>query len=246
MKHKQGISVLILAGLMLILYVADKYYFSRRPILYPNFGIRIPAGYNAHGIDVSRYQKNIDWELVKNMTDKGQRISFAIVKATEGHNNIDPKFTRNWENLKEAKVLRGAYLYFHPNRDGKRQADYFMETVELLPGDLPPVVDIEETNRMSKAKVQKALKECLEALEKRYEVKPMIYSSVDFYEQYLGDDFNEYPLWAAHYEQVHEPRIGRDWIIWQHNCQGHVNGIDAEVDFNVVNGSLYELKKLCL
>ena len=62
----------------------------------------------------------------------------------------------------------------------------------------------------------------------------------------LGNDFNQYPFWAAHYEQVHEPRTNRAWTIWQHNCKGRVNGIDAEVDFNVVNGSLYALKGLCL
>lgn len=246
MNRKQRISLIILVSLFVLLYVADKFYFSRQPVLYPNFGIRIPAGYTTHGIDVSRYQKSIDWELVKNMSDKGQRISFAIIKATEGVCLEDPRFEDNWKGIQEVHLLRGAYLYFHPHKNGKTQAEFFHKQVELLGGDLPPIVDIEETKGASKDKLKKNLQDCLNALEEAYGVKPMIYSSVDFYERYLGNDFNQYPFWAAHYEQVHEPRTNRAWTIWQHNCKGRVNGIDAEVDFNVVNGSLYALKGLCL
>lgn len=246
MNRKQRISIIILAALFAMLYLADHFYFSRRPVMYPNFGITIPAGYTTHGIDVSRYQKHIDWQLVKTMTDKGQRISFAIIKATEGVCLEDPRFDENWKEIEEVHLLRGAYLYFHPNKNGKTQADFFHKQVDLQGGDLPPVVDIEETRGASKDKIKQNLQACLDALEEAYGVKPMIYSGVDFYEKYLGEDFNDYPFWAAHYEQVHEPRTSRHWTIWQHNCRGRVNGIDAEVDFNVVNGSLYSLKSLCL
>jgi lysozyme len=86
----------------------------------------------------------------------------------------------------------------------------------------------------------------LDELEKKYKKKPIIYASVSFYDQYLGDDFNGYPFWAAHYEKLNEPRTKRDWLIWQHNCKGRCNGIDAEVDFNVVNGSIFALRDICL
>jgi lysozyme len=158
----------------------------------------------------------------------------------------DPKFDQNWDCLEDVKLMRGAYLYFHPNRNGKAQAEFFKKQVDLSGGDLPPIVDIEETKGASKEKIKKNLQECLDALEEAYGAKPMIYSSVDFYTHYLGEPFDDYPFWAAHYEQDNEPRTKRSWTIWQHNCKGHVNGIDAEVDFNVVNGSLYTLKGLCL
>lgn len=246
MTRSQRISIFILILLLGLFYLADRFYFSRRPVLYPNFGIRIPAGYTTHGIDVSRYQKKIDWELVQAMEDKGHRISFAIMKASEGLYRTDPTFDDNWDGAKEVNLMRGAYLYFHPNRSGKAQAELFIRQVHLETGDLPPVVDIEERMGASKEKMQRNLKECLETLEAKYGIKPMIYSNVDFYARYLGDSFNDYPFWAAHYDQTHEPRTQRDWIIWQHNCRGHVNGISAEVDFNVVNGSMLQLKKLCL
>jgi len=235
-----------LGFLVVTAVVIDRFFIPAKPVLYPNFGISIPAGYATHGIDVSRYQKCIDWELVSSMRDRGQRISFAIAKATEGTNLKDRCFDQNWKGMKKHQILRGAYLYFHPNKNGKAQADYFISNVKLESGDLPPVIDIEEANRMSDKNIQNALKECADVLEKKYGSKPIIYTNVDFYENRLGDMFGDYPLWAAHYEQCEAPRVKRKWTLWQHNCKGRVNGIGAEVDFNVVNGNLFALKDLCL
>lgn len=243
-RFKHGFFLVVF--LLLAIIVADRFFIPKKPVLYPNFGIEIPAGYATHGIDVSRYQKCIDWELVGKMRDRGQRISFAIAKATEGANMVDPCFKENWKGMKENDLLRGAYLYFHPNRSGKDQANYFLSKVSLEEGDLPPVIDIEETNRMKDAAIQKSLKECVDVLEAKYKKKPIIYSNVDFYEAHLNGVFDEYPLWAAHYEQCEAPRVKRNWVLWQHNCKGHVNGIAAEVDFNVVNGNLFTLRDLCL
>jgi lysozyme len=237
-----GFFLLFMVGL----YIADRFYFAKKPIIYANFGISIPAGYTTHGIDVSRYQKDIDWDLVSKMTDQGQHLSFAIVKATEGTNLVDNYFSCNWKALQNKSLIRGAYLYFHANKSGKSQAEYFISKVTLEEGDLPPIVDIEERFGMPDVKLRNALQECLNTLEKKYKHKPLIYSNVDFYEKRLGTQFDEYPYWAAHYEQVSEPRIQRKWLMWQHNCKGHVNGIAADVDFNVVNGSLFTLSDLCL
>jgi Lyzozyme M1 (1,4-beta-N-acetylmuramidase) len=214
--------------------------------LYPNFGIRIPAGYNTHGIDVSRYQEKIDWNLVSQMEDRGQRLSFVIIKATEGTNLKDPYFERNWKETKKHELLRGAYLYFHPGKSPREQAEYFIKQVPKVSGDMAPVIDIEETNRKPKEAIKESLKVCANILENHYGVKPIIYSNVDFYTQYLSPDFDIYPFWAAHYLQSSAPRIGRDWLIWQHSDKGRVNGISARVDFNVVNGTLNRLKQYCI
>ncbi len=244
-KESKLVYILILA-LLVGFYIFNKFYLSKRPIVYSNFGIAIPAGYNTHGIDVSRHQKEVDWNLVSKMRDKGQKISFAIMKATDGTYFTDRYFKTNWKNIKDYQLIRGAYLYFHPNISGKSQASYFISKVDLQSGDLPPVVDIEEVNGKSKMEIKKSLQECLDELEEKYDTKPIIYASVSFYDQYLGDDFNDYPFWAAHYEKSSEPRTKRDWLIWQHNCKGRCNGIDAEVDFNVVNGSIFTLRDICL
>lgn len=246
MKQKNKIAFVVIAiSTLALLFFFEKYY-SYQTIIYPNFGISIPAGYTTHGIDVSRYQRKIEWEDVVQMRDKGQRISFAIAKCTEGTTILDPTFKHNWKQMKEHNLMRGSYLYFHPNRKPTEQAYFFIKHSELEAGDLPPVVDIEERHGMSAEKIRKALKECMDVLEKKYNAKPIIYTGADFYEQHLGEEFDEYPLWVAHYEQANAPRIKRKWMMWQHNCKGRVNGIRGEVDFNVVNGNLALLQSLCL
>jgi lysozyme len=246
MKKRLRYTIYSIGFLLFTLVVVDRFFIKKKTVLYPNFGIKIPAGYATHGIDVSRYQQGIDWGLVSKMRDRGQRISFAIAKATEGTNRTDGCFNQNWKGMKKHGILRGAYLYFHPNKSGKVQANYFISKVKLESGDLPPVIDIEESNHMSDKNIQKSLKECADLLEHNYGKKPIIYTNVDFYADKLGEAFDEYPLWAAHYEQCNAPRVNRKWTLWQHNCKGHVNGIRSEVDFNVVNGNLFSLKNLCL
>jgi lysozyme len=246
MKRKNKIVfIAITLTTLLTLFVYEKYFFNKT-IIYPDFGISIPAGYNTHGIDVSRYQHKINWEDVSNMRDQGQRISFAIAKCTEGSTIIDPFFKKNWKKIKENNLLRGSYLYFHPNRKPKEQAEFFIKHADLTTGDLPPVIDIEEAHGLSNGKIREALMICIETLEKKYNTKPIIYTGADFYKNKLGESFDEYPLWVAHYEQAVAPHISRKWIIWQHNCKGRVNGIRGDVDFNVFNGSLSALRSLCL
>lgn len=219
---------------------------SKQLITYPSFGIKIPTGYEIHGIDVSRYQKEIDWEQVVKMRDKGQKISFAIIKSTEGITLKDPKFDYNWKKSKENNIIRGSYFYFHVNRDPERQAQFFIENTKLIAGDLPPIIDIEKSHGMSADKIKEALKKCIYILEKKYNQKPIIYTGANFYETFLGNEFSNYPLWVAHYEQPYAPRINRNWSIWQHNEKGRVNGIRGHVDFNVFNGSHSALIALCL
>lgn len=240
------IRVAVFAGIIAFAVLIQKIFFQSAPVIYRNFGIPIPAGYSTHGIDVSRYQRKIDWEMVAQMRDRGQKISFAIIKATEGVRLKDPHFDRNWREIEKVPLIRGAYLYFKPSKDGQEQADFFIRHVSLKKGDLPPVVDIEETNRTTSPKIRKRLRDCLLALQAHYGVKPMIYTNVHFYRQHLGEEFHVYPLWAAHYEKAKMPRIEREWTIWQHSCKGHVSGIKTEVDFNVVNGSISALQELCL
>ena len=133
-------------------------------------------------------------------------------------------------------MLRGAYHFFIGSKDGKMQAENFISNVELEPGDLPPVLDVEQLNGASRDELKKGVKKWLEVAEDYYHVRPVIYTNVDFYNRNLGDEFDEYPLWVAHYYQMEQPRIRRGWVLWQHSDEGRVNGILSKVDFNVFNG----------
>ena len=88
----------------------------------------------AQGLDVSHYQGNVNWAEVKQAG-----MSFAYAKATEGASSVDSEFKTNWQNLKAAGLLRGAYHFFDAGVDGTSQASHFLQNVQLEAGDLPPV-----------------------------------------------------------------------------------------------------------
>jgi lysozyme len=213
---------------------------------YPGFGIALPIDYEIHGIDVSHHQSIISWEEVKKMEVKDVKLGFAIMKATEGVSRVDWQFRRNWRKSKDAGITRGAYHFFLATKSGVQQAQNFIRTVQLEPGDLPPVLDVEETYGVRKEDVNKRVKEFLQTVESHYGVKPIIYTNVDFYDRVLGETYDDYPLWVAHYIQRNRPRIQRNWIMWQHSEKGRVNGITTPVDFNVFSEDSLAFKELLL
>lgn len=236
------------AVLIMFCFVAYDWWQERRShfIRYPEFGIEIPTNYSIHGIDVSKYQDVIDWSSVKDMKVGSVQMSFAFIKATEGLGNEDAYFQRNWKKTKDAGLARGAYHFFLATKSGKAQAENFINSVELMPGDMPPVLDIEQTYGVSPEKLRARAKEWLQTIQDHYHVMPIIYTNVDFYKQYLKDDFDGYPLWIAHYLQRERPSIYRDWAFWQHSEAGRVNGILTRVDFDVFNGDSAEFRKLLI
>ncbi|TAD82820.1 MAG: glycoside hydrolase family 25 protein [Bacteroidetes bacterium] len=213
---------------------------------YPGFGISLPNNYAIHGIDVSRYQQRINWSLVKKMADGGVAIGFAFVKATEGSQLTDAQFARNWQKTKAVGMPRGAYLFFRAGKGGPTQASYFIKQVNLLPGDLPPVVDIETLNNETPETMRQELTECLQTLQRHYGVAPILYSNATFYNTHLQGQFEQYPLWVAHYFEQRRPRVSRPWQFWQHSENGRVNGISGNVDFNVFSGDSAAFKALLL
>src|ERR1700737_3115624 len=107
-----------------------------------------------YGIDVSHHNGVIDWPRAATLG-----VTFAFAKATEGcdrsHSSYtDRTFATNWQAMRDAGVIRGAYHFIglpldttprsQWTGDLHRQIDHFLETVgPLAPGDLPPVLDLE-------------------------------------------------------------------------------------------------------
>jgi lysozyme len=213
-------------------------------VRYEEFGIDMPVNYSIHGIDISKFQGKINWMAVRQMQVENIRISFAFIKATEGISRQDATFARNWEKAGESGIIRGAYHFFYSTRDPLKQVINFKNVVDLKSGDLPPVLDIEVHNNQPPAVIRSTARIWLEEMEKAYGVKPIIYTNIHFYETYLGKEFDEYPLWVAHYYQKDKPRSKRNWVFWQHSDIGRVNGIRTTVDFNVFRGDSADLAKL--
>lgn len=236
---------------VIICLVAAAYYWNKyqkiehaKFVRYPAFGIELPGNYPIHGIDISKYQGYIDWPSVKKMKVEDIKIGFAFMKATEGLGNVDKQFKRNWKNAAKAGVPRGAYHFFLATKSGKEQAKNFIKAVELKTGDLPPVLDVEQLYGVRPSAMRKQMQEWLTIVEDHYKVKPIIYTYVNFYSTHLTGQFDDYPLWAAHYIEKDRPRISRKWIFWQHNERGRVNGITQPVDFNVFNGDSADFELL--
>lgn len=206
-----------------------------------------PLGYNIHGIDLSHYQSDVRWNKLKAIDQLGDTIQFrfAFIKATEGLLIEDVMFDEHWENAKAHHIARGAYHYFLPDRSPKLQAVNYFTSVKIEKGDLPPVVDIEETKGKSKTEIVQGLKEFLTSLEAKYRMKPIIYSNLNFIEDYLADDFKAYPFWIAHYYQEKiTPIEGIQFLFWQHSDRSDLLGINGNTDANVFMGSEYAFKKL--
>lgn len=238
-------AILLAVTASVFYYIADDD-FEPDFVRYKEFGIFIPVNYPIHGIDVSRYQKEISWRHVAEMKVENIAVGFAFMKATEGTRLIDVQFNRNMAAAKKAGIKRGAYHYFIGSVSGKEQAAHFMNTVALTTGDLPPVLDAEQIHGASVRDYQQRIADWLTAVEKRYGVRPIIYSNADFYTKFLAGKFDEYPLWVAHYYVRDRPRIERPWAFWQHNEKGTVSGIRAKVDFNVFNGDSAAFQELLI
>ncbi|EJX08534.1 glycosyl hydrolase family 25 [gut metagenome] len=244
---------LIAVGIVLLFSFAF-YWLCIRPYAYrwkPCYGMKwygvcMPGNYQIHGVDMSHYQGMVDWELLAQNRFTSYPLHFIFLKATEGGDYADTTFAAGFAKAKEYGFIRGAYHFFIPQTDPVKQADFFIRTACLQPGDLPPVLDVEIKGGKSKEELQAAIKIWLDRVESHYGVKPILYTSYKFKKKYLNNPiFNAYPYWIAHY-YVDMVRYQGKWQFWQHTDVGTVSGIEKEVDLNIFNGTLEQLKALTL
>ncbi|MDE6088417.1 MAG: hypothetical protein K2G25_08540, partial [Oscillospiraceae bacterium] len=183
-----------------------------------------PEQYPVMGVDVSRYQGEINWEILES-----QNVQFAFIKATEGSSHQDPCFLQNWNNIRNTGIYAGAYHFFSFESSGETQAQNFIQTVGELDGDLPPVVDFEfygdyAEDPLSKTETRQILDSLLAGLEEYYHVKPILYLTEKMYYYYiLGGGYGDYPLWMR--DTYTEPL--NQWAFWQYSDQGRLDGYDG-------------------
>jgi len=199
----------------------------------------VPWQYPVHGIDVSKYQGDVDWHAVRRAG-----IDFAFIKATEGGDHSDDRFQDNWSAARAAGMPRGAYHYYYFCRPALEQAAWFINHVPKDASALPPVLDLEWTHksktctyRPDPATVQREGRIFLAALTAYYGKRPVIYTTVDFYRDAELWQL-DYPFWlrsvAGHPSDVYP---GQRWHFWQYTGTGLVPGIEGPTDLNVFAGS---------
>ena len=193
-----------------------------------------------HGIDVSHHQSYVDWARIA-----AQNIDFAFIKATEGHTFVDTLYCHNWEALQREGILRGAYHFFRPTLDATIQAQNFISSVLLQPGDLPPVIDAEVLDEATPAQLRTRLRVWVDSITTHYGVAPILYTNVNFYNDHLAGHFDELPLWLARYHgDAPATTDDRAWQFWQYGNRGRLDGVGGDIDFNVFYGSYSQLQDL--
>ncbi|MBQ7512181.1 MAG: glycoside hydrolase family 25 protein [Prevotella sp.] len=242
-----------MGGLVVVsLYIYFFYYIFVSPFGFrwrALFGeVNYPEGYEIHGIDISHHQGTINWRVLREqgLIDKSP-VRFVMIKATEGATRVDENFADNFYQAREYGFTRGAYHFYSVHSSAKAQAAFFISQVKLENGDLPPVLDVEHKPKQQSAdEFKQSVLEWLHIVERHYGVKPIIYTFYKFKMQYLSDPvFDDYPYWIAHY-YVDSVAYQGAWKFWQHTDVGKLPGIKGNVDFNIYNGSYYDLRKLTI
>lgn len=179
------------------------------------------------GIDVSSYQKDIDWDAVCN--DK--KIRFVYVKATEGATYTSPHFRYNIENARKHGLKVGSYHFLRTTSSLRSQFENFTRAVKPEEQDLVPLIDIEQRGNWTPKQIVDSLDVFIKMVSKHYNCRPMIYTMTSFYNKYLASHFKKYPLFIARYsESAPELNDGAHYTLWQYTDQGTVKGIDHAVD----------------
>ncbi|MFT3771468.1 MAG: GH25 family lysozyme [Minicystis sp.] len=201
------------------------------------------AGTTLKGLDVSVYQGKVDWAKVK-----ASGRSFAFARVSDGTSHLDTQFAANWAGIKAAGMVRGAYQFFRPSQDAVAQADLMVSKIgTLAPGDLPPVIDVEDDDGLSGTKVVNAVRTWVDRVKAKTGVDPIIYSASGFWNALPNTaQFAGQTLWVANYttQCPSMPTPWKKWAFWQNSESGSVPGVTGHVDTDFFNGTLADLQAL--
>jgi lysozyme len=207
------------------------------------------------GIDISHWNGNVDWERVA----AAGNVYFAFIKASDG-TSVDNKFQLNWRDARDAGLACGAYHFWLPQKSGKSQAQTLIRQLGFLQrGDLPPVLDVEDTaghsdfSGKSPSDLEDNIQEFLDTVEAEFGVKPIIYTGPAFWKQAnrmnKSEKFTDYPLWISNWDPKNDPTLPGGWPtwdFWQFTEGGSIDGVHSPptVDFSFYNGDLKSLWRM--
>ncbi len=183
------------------------------------------------GIDVSKYQGNIDWEKVKNAG-----IEFAVIRAGYGKFDFqkDEKFEQNYSGAKNAGIPVGAYHYSYAKtvEDARLEAEVFLNWIRGKQFEYPVALDIEEKAQSDKGRqfVSDVIRAFCETVENAgYYV--CVYSNKYWYDNFIDDDCKKkYDAWVAQWADSNT--YAGNYGMWQYSSQGSVDGISGRTDLD--------------
>lgn len=217
-----------------------------------------------YGIDISRYQHGkgrryipILWDRLRiTSLGSGRRVtgnvdypvSFAYIKATEGRSLLNKYYSADLRQARRHGIPVGSYHFFSSTSTGAQQAAYFLKMAWVAKSDLPPVLDLEPTEKQinqmgGDAKMFQQVLVWLRMVEKARGKRPVLYVGQQFVNKHLPNApvaLRGYDVWIARYGEF-KPYV--KLLHWQLTPYGHVRGITGEVDINVFNGTKEQFKK---
>lgn len=194
------------------------------------------------GIDVSHYNGQIDWNRVA----RNGKVLYAICKATENTSMVDNTFNYNTREARKAGIPVGSYHFFTPNVSGKAQFEHFKRTVDMNTQDVITMLDVEVRGKEPLEEFHRKIREWLDAFEAEYHYKPMIYTSLNFYNKYLAGPFDDYIWMIAKYgEGAPNPKNSIPFATWQYTSNGVVEGINHRTDLSCFMDH-YDLKDILI
>ncbi len=192
------------------------------------------------GIDVSRYQDKIDWELVASDEVEYAFIRLGIRGYTEGEIIEDETFQDNIKGALGNDIDVGVYFFTQAlsEEEAEEEAAYVIESIAPYRVKYPVVLDVEAVTS-SKARgndltSEERTKYCIAFCEKIKEAgyTPMIYGNLKTFMLMLNiEELEEYDKWFAYYDESYY--FPYDFKIWQYTNKGKVAGIKGDVDLNV-------------
>jgi lysozyme len=245
MSLARPVGALLLGLALASCSIAERAHYPAKGDAKPHDGVASAQNFPIHGIDVSRWQANIDWAAVR-----AARTQFVFMKATEGGDHLDPKFHENWAAARAAGIPRGAYHFVFWCRPADEQAAWFRANVPADPDALPPILDVEWNGHsrtcaktLPRAQAQEKIRIMLRAMEEHTGKRPIIYTDIPFHRDVFEGttEFDTYPFWLRSVAAEPQERyVNRRWTFWQYTTTGRVPGIRGDVDRNVFYGSAAE------
>lgn len=184
------------------------------------------------GIDVSNWQKNVDYKKVK---DAG--VEIVYMKASQGQRSKDKSFETNYKNAKANGLKVGFYHYVNATSvdSAEKEAEFFCSVISGKDPDCKLVMDYEEFGGVSKTQINRIAEAFLTKVKQITGKEVIVYSNLynsrnTFSKELAG----KYQLWLAYYASENAMRNAtsnwENWIGWQYTDEGRLNGVSGYVD----------------
>lgn len=189
------------------------------------------------GIDVSKWQGNIDWNKVKS-----SNVQFVMIRAGIGmyEHQIDPKFHNNMKGAIQIGIPIGIYWYSYAvnTYEAKKEANACLKIISQYKNNITFPVFFDQEYEPDIQSLSKQLRTdiCITFMNeiKKSGYKTGLYCSYDWIKNYLYENqLKNYDKWIAQYNVSQCSYKGNDLAIWQYSAKGKINGINGDVDMNI-------------